>query len=480
MRRKLGKNGTYGIKGASLMVSLLLAGCAAVGPDYTPPSEPEGLNDQEPFASAERQKPEIQTLYPSEQPVDAWWLQLNDPVLTGLIEQSLQANTDLRVALANLTAARALLREQEIQLQPSVDLSAGSERTKTSAISGIDSSTDTISSASLGLAWELDVFGRVRRSIEVARNNIERSEALRDDVKRIVIADVASAYFDLRGAQERLRVVERNISNQRETLDLTITLAREGVASQLDTARARAQLTATQALLPVIVSDQNAALNRLSRLTGRVPGALDHVLEQGDSLPVMPEFIAVGDALSLIRRRPDIREAERALAGLTAQIGVETADLYPTVNFIASVGTKADNTSKLNNYSAMNYAVGPGIVWNLFNRGAIRARIAQAEAEAEAQLARFDGTVLLALEEVNSALMRHAQERDRNLVLQASVEASREAVDIVKLRYNAGAESFLDVLEAERTLLESERELTASRIDFSQETINLYRALGGV
>ena len=326
----------------------------------------------------------------------------------------------------------------------------------------------------------MDVFGRVRRSVEVARTNIERSQALSDDVKRIVIADVASAYFDLRGAQERRRVVERNIGNQRETLDLTITLVREGIASQLDSARARAQLTATQALLPVIVSDQNTALNRLARLAGRVPGPLDGILQQGDSLPVMPQFIAVGDALSLIRRRPDIREAERALASLTAQIGVETADLYPTVNFIASLGVAADNTSKLNDHSSMNYAVGPGIVWNLFNRGAIRARIAQAEAESEAQLARFDGTVLLALEEVNSALMRHAQERDRNLVLQESVAASLEAVELVKLRYNAGVESFLDVLEAERTLLDSERELTASRIDFAQGTINLYRALGGV
>lgn len=480
MKGQFGMSGKFGMKGAALSSILLLAGCSAVGPDYSRPLEPDNLESQQPFASARLQKPAAQLLYPSEQPVDAWWLQLKDPVLTGLIEQSLQANTDLRVALANLTAARALLRQQEIQFQPSVDLSAGAERTRSSAVSGQQTDTETISSASLGLAWELDVFGRVRRSVEVARTNIERSQALSDDVKRIVIADVASAYFDLRGAQERRRVVERNIGNQRETLDLTITLVREGIASQLDSARARAQLTATQALLPVIVSDQNTALNRLARLTGRVPGPLDGILQQGDSLPVMPQFIAVGDALSLIRRRPDIREAERALASLTAQIGVETADLYPTVNFIASVGVAADNTSKLNDHSAMNYAVGPGIVWNLFNRGAIRARIAQTEAETEAQLARFDGTVLLALEEVNSALMRHAQERDRNLVLQESVAASREAVELVKLRYNAGVESFLDVLEAERTLLDSERELTASRIDFAQGTINLYRALGGV
>lgn len=473
------KNQYYFTRAFPFLV-VLLTGCSAVGPDYSRPPEPADLKADEPFVSARLQKTEVQALYPSEQPIDAWWLQLKDPALTSLIQQALLANTDLRVALANLTAARAVLRQQETKLQPSVDVSAGVERSRSSAIFGQQTESETISSAALGLAWELDVFGRVRRSIEVARSSIERGQALHDDVKRIVIADVASAYLDLRGAQERRSVVERNIRNQSETLDLTVTLAREGMASELDTARARAQLTATQSLLPVIVSDQHAALNRLARLAGRVPGTLDHALQHSGSLPVMPKFIAVGDALSLIRRRPDIREAERALASLTAQIGVETADLYPTVNFMVSYGVAAENSSALNDHSATNYSVGPGIVWNLFNRGAIRARIEQAEAESEAQLARFDGAVLMALEEVNSALMRHAQERDRNLVLQASVAASREAVELVKLRYNAGVESFLDVLEAERTLLESERELTASKIDFAQGTINLYRALGGV
>jgi len=299
-------------------------------------------------------------------------------------------------------------------------------------------------------------------------------------VQRIVIADVASAYFDLRGAQERRRVVERNIGNQQETLELTVTLAREGLSTELDTVRARAQLAATQALLPTIISDQNAALNRLARLTGRVPGPLDVSLQKRGSLPTMPAFIAVGDAASLIRRRPDIREAERGLASLVAQVGVVTADLFPTVNFTASVGVAAASGSSLSDHSASNYAVGPGIVWNLFNRGAIRARIEQARAGAEAQLARYDGVVLQALEEVNSALMRHSQERERNRVLRESAAASREAVELVKLRYNAGVESFLDVLDAERTLLEAERQLTASNIDFAQQTINLYRALGGV
>jgi len=462
-----------------ILLPLLLAGCAAVGPDYQAPAQPDFAAGQ-PFASASLQQLDSQAMYLSNQPVNAWWLQLKDPTLTRLVEQALVANTDLRVALANLRAARAVLRESATGLQPSLDLSAGSERSRASAVNSAQPEARTVNSASLGLAWELDVFGRVRRSIEAARSNIERSEALRDDVQRIVIADVASAYFDLRGAQERRRVVERNIGNQQETLELTVTLAREGLSTELDTVRARAQLAATQALLPTIISDQNAALNRLARLTGRVPGPLDVSLQKRGSLPTMPAFIAVGDAASLIRRRPDIREAERGLASLVAQVGVVTADLFPTVNFTASVGVAAASGSSLSDHSASNYAVGPGIVWNLFNRGAIRARIEQARAGAEAQLARYDGVVLQALEEVNSALMRHSQERERNRVLRESAAASREAVELVKLRYNAGVESFLDVLDAERTLLEAERQLTASNIDFAQQTINLYRALGGV
>lgn len=460
--------------------ALLMAGCAAVGPDYAGPGQLLDAQQQSDFQSLGMQSLDTQALYSQQTPDDSWWMQLNDPTLTRLIEQALLANTDLRVALANLTAARAVLRETSTGLQPSVDLTAGSQRSRASAVNSSQAESRTINSASLGLAWELDVFGRVRRSIEAARNNIERSEALHDDVKRIVIADVASAYFDLRGAQERRKVVERNINNQNETLELTITLAREGVSSQLDTVRARAQLTATQALLPVIISDQNAALNRLARLTGRPPGPLDISLQRQGTLPTMPTFIAVGDPASLIRQRPDIREAERELASLTAQVGVATADLFPTVNFIASVGVAASSGSSLSDHSASNYAVGPGIVWNLFNRSAIRARIEQSKANAEAQLARYDGVVLQALEEVNSALMRHAQERDRNRVLRESAAASREAVELVKLRYNAGAESFLGVLDAERTLLGAERELTASNIDFSQGTIDLYRALGGL
>ncbi|MEZ5523608.1 MAG: efflux transporter outer membrane subunit [Pseudomonadales bacterium] len=463
----------------SAVFALLLGGCAAVGPDYQEPSPPPLAPDQ-PFTSVSMQSIASQQFYLQQAPVQAWWLQLRDPTLTRLIEQALVANTDLRVAMANLNAARALLKESRTGLQPSLDLEAGAERSRPSAVSGQPTETRTISSASLGLAWELDVFGRVRRSIEAAQRDFERNQALQDDVKRIVIADVASAYFDLRGAQERRKVVERNINNQRETLELTQTLAREGIASHLDTTRARAQLTATQALLPITVSAENAALNRLARLTGRVPGPLDVNLQRRTVFPALPTFTAVGDPASLIRRRPDIREAERALAGLTAQVGVATADLFPTVRFAASYGVAAASRADLDNHSASNYSLGPGIVWNLFNRSAIRARIAQAEANAEAQLARYDGVVLAALEEVNTALMRHAQERLRYQTLQESVVASRESVELVKLRYNAGAESFLDVLDAERTLLDAERELTASKIDFAQQTINLYRALGGL
>lgn len=465
-----------------ITVSLLIGACTTVGPDYTgPPQAP--VRPAEPYHSTTLEQVKTESLYRSEEPVDLWWRQLQDESLNRLIDKALNANTDLRVALANVTAARAVLVESETRLQPTINVDGSVQASRQSSVftGSSDRKLDDniVTSATIGLAWEIDVFGRVRRSIEVANANIERSEALHDDVRRIVIADVASALMDLRGAQERRVVIERNINNQRETLDLTMTMAREGMVSEVDTARARAQLTATEALLPTVISDEIVAFNRLARLTGTTPGQLGADLLQSEPLPAIPAFIPVGDAASLIRRRPDIREAERALAGLTAQIGVATADLFPTVSFGASIGLSADRPGNLANRGAPNYAVGPGITWNLFNREAIRARLRQAEANVDAQLARYDGVVLKALEEVNSALIRHARERDRNAALLESVKASREAVELVRIRYNAGAESFLGVLDAERTLLEAEQQLTTSNVQLAQGLIVVYRTLGG-
>ena len=464
----------------TLLSSLLLGGCAAVGPEYNgSPDLPVKENASFPHAVDNGKG----AIYQHQESIDAWWQQLQDETLNKLITKAIVNNTDLRVALANVMAARSLLTESEVALQPGITTSGSIEASRRSSVvaGSPDQALDDniITSASIGLNWELDVFGRIKRSIEAAEANINYTAALHDDVKRIVIADVTRAYIDLRGAQVRREVIDRNIKNQLSTLELTILMYEEGMVSELDAVRARAQLRTTEALLPTLISNEVSAENRLALLCGAAPQQLDIDLGKTTGLPSLPAFLPVGDAGMLIRRRPDIRAAESMLAGLTARVGIETADLFPTVSFGAGFGLSADQPNNLGESGALNYSIGPGINWNLFNREAIRARIRQAQANVDAQLARYDGVVLKALSEVDTALIRHIKERDRSAALQESTIASREAVELVRIRYNAGVESFLAVLDAERTQLNAEQQSAFSEIELAQSLIRVYRALGG-
>jgi len=422
-------------------------------------------------------------LFKAVEPEVNWWKQLNDNTLNQLIELSLEQNTDLRIAMANVAASRAVLVESETGLLPTVDVEGSVERQRLpgyqTGSNSQSSDDDTISSVGLGLGWELDLFGQVSRAVEAASANIAVQQALLADVQRIVIADVASAYIDYRGAQERQKVIERNIVNQRETMGLTESMAREGASSELDVARARAQLTSTLSLLPTVQNDTEAARNRLATLTSQSITQVEQQLAADHTIFTLPQVIAVGEPSGLIRRRPDIQAAERNLAQATAQVGVNTADLFPKVSLNGNIGFAADSFSQLDASGAFNYGIGPAISWNLFNRDAIKARIQQAEANVDVQLAQYDRTVLNALEEINSFLAEHGYERQRRQALQDSVEASAKSVELVQARYREGVESFIDVLDAERTLLTSEQALTDSNIALNQSLIMIYRSLGG-
>jgi multidrug efflux system outer membrane protein len=256
-------------------------------------------------------------------------------------------------------------------------------------------------------------------------------------------------------------------------------MEREGMSTGLDISRAQAQLMSTHALLPTVNTDLVSAKNRLATLTSQSTKTISALLADQVELPALPEFIAIGNPESLIRRRPDIKAAERSLAALTSRVGVATAELFPTVSLNGAIGFAADQPSDITAAGAPNYSIGPAITWNLFNRDAIRSRIKQAQANVDVQLARYDQTVLNALEEVNTSIVQHYYERQRNQALSSSVAASQQSVDLVRNRYNAGAESFLAVLDAERTLLESEQQLTDSNIALNQSLIMIYRALSG-
>ena len=407
-----------------------------------------------------------------------------DATLNALIAKALSANYDLRIATANLEAARSVLREVNTRRQPTVDLGGlVEERRGASAALVIADPDDRFPTTSFGefradLAWEADIFGRVRRSIEAASADIGAVEALRDDVMVAVLAQVARAYIDLRGAQVLLAVAERNVSVQRQTLELVELLNAEGAATQLDVARARTQLLSSEATIPGLHAAVTAALNELTTLTARAPGELGETLGVRATLPALPDMVGVGSPAELLRRRPDIRAAERRLAAASARIGVATADLFPTVTFGGSLGGGAAPMSNLDNAGALFFSLGPSLRWNLFNRDAIHARIRQSDTAAAADLVRYQRTVTAALQEVDSAIAAYHQERERQRRLAAARAASQQASELALLRYREGVEDFLTVLDAERRLLETENELARSQIAATQNLIAIHLALG--
>ncbi len=462
----------------------LLTGCAAVGPDYTgpPPTTADVVAAWPDVARAETPAASGET------PAAAWWRQLEDPALNALIDAAVAANYDLRIATANVEAARAALDQVANRKLPSVDLDAGlEERRDASALIVIADpdrrlATTNRGDIGLGLNWELDLFGRVRRSIESAAAELGSLQAVRDGVMTSVLAEVARAYVDLRGAQLRLDVARRNVAVQEQTLELVELLQREGAATELDSARARTQLLTSRSTIPSLDAAARAAQNRLTTLTAQPPGALDDTVTAWQPLPELvklPEFVAVGNPADLLRRRPDIIAAERSLAAASALIGVATADLFPTVSFGAGIGIGAAPLSGLTSVGAPFFSVGPALTWNIFDRRAIYARISQADSTAAGLVARYEATVTAALEGVDTALNAYRNERLRVAALGGAVAASREAADLARLRYREGVEDFLAVLDAERSLLVLEDQRAVSEITVARRLIDIHLQLGG-
>ncbi|MFT4564659.1 MAG: multidrug efflux system outer membrane protein [Gammaproteobacteria bacterium] len=462
-----------------------LTGCAAVGPNYSgpPPSNGELITNW-PSASEEYGGPAIV----ADEPAQTWWHQIDDTALHELMTSAVSANFDLRIAAANIESARAILASVSTRRRPRVDVGGTlEERRDSSALIVRGNSHDALPGTTSGvfganLSWEIDLFGRVRRSIEVASAELGSLEAVRNGVMVSVLAAVARAYVDLRGSQLRLDVARQNVAVQEQTLGLVDALLAEGAATELDGARARTQLLTSRARIPALDARSRAAVNRLTTLTGQVPGALDTTVGAWQPLPELaklPDFVAVGSPADLMRRRPDIDAAERALAAASARIGVATADLFPTVSFGASVGVGAAPLSGLIDAGAPLFALGPSITWNVFDRAGIYANINQADSNAAANLARYEATVTRALEEVDTAISAYRNERLVRLQLSEAVESSRLAANLARLRYREGVEDFLDVLDAERNLLIVEDQLAVSGIRVAQNLIDIHLALGG-
>jgi outer membrane protein, multidrug efflux system len=447
-----------------------LAGCA-VGPNYVKPDTPVPQK----FAGAAGGP------YASDEAQAKFWTQFGDDTLDRLVDEALDANHELRIASAHLVEARAERRQAQFDLVPTVTASAGYTKERLSQVESLTGAplSARFYDAGFDAFWELDFFGRVRRNVEAQSAQVQGAEATLRDAQVSVTAEVARSYFELRGEQTRLSVARRNVDNQRETLQLTQARLNAGRGTELDTARAQSQLSATLATIGPLEASVARSIHRLAVLIGREPNALNALLEPARELPNLPQIAAVGDPAGLLRRRPDIRVAERQLAASTALVGVAISDLFPKVTFTGNFGYSAPQLGSLGEAPSRGYVVGPAISWAAFDLGRVTAQIAGSRARADVALAGYQQSVLRALEETEDALVTHARTRDSLQDATEAAVASRTAARIARTRYEGGMVDFLEVLDAERTQLTAEDRLAQSRTDAATGLIAVYKALGG-
>jgi NodT family efflux transporter outer membrane factor (OMF) lipoprotein len=450
----------------SIALALALAACAS-GPDYARPATPSAAAG--PFVAAKT--PAVQPLAPVP---DNWWRLYNDPVLDGLIADALAHNTDVRAAVARLARARASLREVKVDRLPQGGISASATRGRESGESDATTSFD----AGLEVAYEVDLFGRVRRGVEAARDDVGAAEADADAVRIAIVADTARAYADASSAAERLLVAEHIVALLDESLRLTEKQVEIGQTTRLDTARIAALRNQRQAEIPALAAERDSALFRLATLTGRAPSDLPSTAGARATSLNVNQPIPVGDGAQLLARRPDVRAAERRLAASTARIGVATAELYPQITLGASLGSNAGSLGNLFG-NPVGFLLGPLISWSFSDHARARARVEGAEASTQEALAQFDGTVLRSLEETETALSAYANALRRQEALKAARNEAEVAAKIVRAQQREGQVDSLALLDAERTFAESEADLADMNGEVADAQINLFRALGG-
>ncbi|MFY9962098.1 efflux transporter outer membrane subunit [Pseudomonas sp.] len=458
---------TWHIRCAGI-VTLILTGCA-VGPHYDQPLLPLGsvmVSEQE--AGYELGRFEV-----------LWWKQFEDPVLDRLVAQSLERNRDIRAAFARWRMARALRddvandRFPIITSRTSADIGKGQ-------LPGLTEALVNQERYDLGLdtAWELDLFGRIRHQLE---SSDARSEAAKADLQQLqvsLIAELVDAYGTLRGAQLRERIAQSNLGNQRNSLNLTKQRREVGMGAELDVLRAQARLEATKAQIPGLQAEAARARHRIASLLGMRP---DQVIEDlsPQALPAISTGLPVGEPTDLLRRRPDIRAAERRLAASTAEVGVATADLFPRVSLSGFLGFTAGRGSQLGSSAAKAWSVAPALTWSAFDLGSLRARLRAAEASSDVALAQYEQQVLLALEEAANAFGDYGKRQERLEALMLRSNASRGAAQQATTQYQEGIVDFLVLLDAEREQLSAEDAQAEAEVDLYRGIVAIYRALGG-
>lgn len=508
---------------AAAILPIGLTGCM-VGPDYKAPTQAMPGKFAAAVASTQ---PAGEASGPMVS-LERWWESFNDPELDSLINRAVRANIDLRVAESRVREARSQLQIQRAAIYPNVNSDASYNRqrfTKTgffiptgaggtprtlSGTNGTVGTTGTLNrtpairrdaaggaSNSSGLAsafskteidtfqggfdasWELDVFGGVRRNVEAAGADEQASIESRRDTLVSLLAEVARNYIDVRGVQRELQIADENIKSQTDTLELTRSRFKAGLATDLDVARAEAQLATTRATVPGSETALQQGIHRISVMLDQDPADLEKELTRVAPIPLPPPNVPVGIPSQLLRRRPDIRRAERQLAAANARIGAATADLFPRFSLTGSLGLASGSFHNIGRLDSAYYSIGPSVSWPIFDAGRIRANI-DVQSERQVQAAgNYEAAVLDSLEDVENALVGYGQEQARHRDLQVAAEANRRAVQLATQLYEKGLTDFLTVLDAQRNLFAAEDNLVQSDRALSNDIVALYKALGG-
>lgn len=450
---------------AVLILPALFA-CAAVGPDYAPPTmtmPPEIARDiPDPVSAA---APDLAN----------WWTVFDDPVLTELIGQAVSGNLDIKQALSRIDEARARRGLSRAEYYPDLDATGAASRSR----SGGTGDTRESFSAGFDAGWEIDVFGGVRRSVAAADANLEAAEAGLDDVLVTLAAETAVNYVEAQTLDARLKVARDNLAVRMETFDLVNFRFEAGLTDELSFHQSRYQVESTRSQIPALDAALDAAKNRLAVLIGRPPGAVHDLLARPQKIPQAPQLALTAIPADFLRRRPDIRKAERELAAQTERIGAATADLYPRFALSGAIGFESADSNDLFTAGSRFWRIGPGVSWKVFDAGAIRRNIDIQTAVQEQYLIAYEQTVLGALEEVKNAMTSYAQDQLKQESLDRALVAAQRAEELAREYYLSGIADFSEVLEAQRSVLSFETQVAETKGAVAADLIRLYKALGG-
>lgn len=456
------------MRNLTLMIALATLTACAVGPNYRAPVDA-------PVALVQASTPAFSTT----SPVAVWWRQFDDPVLDRLVTQTLAASPDLRIALARVNEARAVFSERRLDRLPHVPV--GAEATRSiQPVPGVGEARVESESYSLGFdaAWELDLFGRQRRAVQAASADLDAERASLADVQVRLAAEVARNYFELRGVQRRLVVAHETIESLRKTQQLTEQLWEHGAGTELETQSSLVRVKAVEANVPELETQQATLQHRLAVLLGERPGALGDLLTPAPTATFARE-LPIGDGADLLRRRPDVRIAERRLAAATARVGIATADLFPRISLRGFIGFLSGDAGDLLRSGSKAWSVTPSVSWAAFDMGSVRARLRATEAQADGVAANYEKVVLVALEDTENALVAYANRQAQWRIVLEQTAAARRAAELAEIRYREGTSDFLTLLDAQRTQLAADDALALAEAGVNVGVVAVYKALGG-